>query len=133
MIVADGNLIIYRHVGGTMSSLADAAVVKDADWRTVPLWRFEMTSAVVKMIRVGVLAEAAGRAAMAAAARELLRREVDVPQERALQVALRHGISAYDAQYIALAEIAGVPCVTADAALAKKAPALSILLSEFVK
>src|SRR5205085_12053615 len=70
VIVADGNLIIYRHVGGTMSSLADAAVVKDADWRTVPLWRFEMTSAVVKMIRAGVLAEAAGRAAMAAAARE---------------------------------------------------------------
>ena len=133
MIVADGNLIVYRHVSGPLSARADAAGRKDADWRTAALWRCEMTSALAKMVRGRVLDEAAALSAIAAAGAEMFPRETEVPQDHALRVALRYGISAYDAQYIALAEMLGVPCVTADAALAKKTPALSILLAEFVK
>lgn len=133
MIVADANLIIYRHVQGPLTKLADEAWANDDDWRSAVQWRCEMTSAVVKMIRGGVLEESAAIIAMADAGRDLAERESVIPQDQAMQVALRYGISAYDAQYIALAEILGVTCVTADAALARKTPGVSVLLAQFVK
>lgn len=133
MIVADGNLIVYRHVAGPLTPLPNAARGKDSDWRTAALWRCEMTSAVVKMIRGAVLEESDALAAMAAADAEMADRETSVPQDRAMRVALRYGISAYDAQYIALAEMLGGPCVSADAALIKKTLGLSVLLADFVK
>jgi predicted nucleic acid-binding protein len=133
VIVADASLIIYRHVAGPLTPLAGAARAKDPDWRTAPVWRFEMTSALVKMIRGGVLDEAGALAALAAADAEMTGREVDVPQDRALRDALRYGTSAYDAQYVVVADLLGAPCVTADAALAKKTPGLSTLLADFVQ
>lgn len=133
MIVADANLIIYRHVDGPLTKLADEAWANDPDWRSAVLWRCEMTSAVVKMIRGGVLDESDAVIAMADAGRDLAERESVVPQDHAMRTALRYGISAYDAQYIALAEILGITCVTADAALAKKTPGVSVLLARFVK
>lgn len=132
MIIADANLILYRYLNGPLTPLADAALARDPDWRTTALWRCEFTSAVVKMIRADVLDEAAATAAMNAAAADMVPREVEVPQEQALGAALRHGISAYDAQYIALAEMLGHRCVTADAHLARKTPAISVLLADFV-
>ena len=133
MIVADANLIIYRHVSGPQTPLAAAARRKDPDWRTAALWRFELTSALVTMVRARVLDESSALAALVAADAEMSPRETEVPQDHALRVALARGISAYDAQYVALAEILGVPCVTADTALARKAPGLTVALADFVK
>jgi predicted nucleic acid-binding protein len=113
--------------------LADAARVKDPDWRTVVLWRCEFTSALVKMIRARVLDEPTALTALAAAAADMAPREMDVPHERALRAALRYGISAYDAQYVALAEMWGVSCVTADAALVRKAPGVCVPLADFIR
>ena len=133
MIVADANLIIYRHVDGPLTSLAAACRSRDPDWRTTALWRYEFTSALVKMVRGRILDEGGASAALAAAGADMAGREMDVPQDRAMRVALASGVSAYDAQYLALAEILGVPCVTADASLARKAPALSIRIEDYVK
>jgi len=52
--------------------------------------------------------------------------------ERALKIACAHGITAYDACYVALAEVASAPLVTADAQLASAladAPCEVLMLS----
>lgn len=67
MIVADANLIIYRFVAGPFSAQADAAVRKDPNWRTVPLWRYEFTNALTTMVRNNVLSETDAMTAIAAA------------------------------------------------------------------
>jgi predicted nucleic acid-binding protein len=133
VIVADANVLVYRYVRGPFSSLADAANVKDADWRVPLFWRCEFTSAVLKLVRAGALSEAAALEAIAGASTHLTGREMDVPQDRAMLAALRFGTSAYDAQYVALAEMLGVSCVTADQPLAQKAPAVCVLLDTFVR
>ena len=94
---------------------------------------FEFTSALVKMVRGRLLDEGGASAALAAAETDMAGREIDVSQDRAMRVALTYGVAAYDAQYLALAEILGARCVTADASLARKAPALSILMEDYVK
>lgn len=133
MIVADANLIIYLYVAGPLAAMGKAAWAKDPDWRTAPLWRCELTSAVLKMIRAGVLDEQDAHEAMNNASSEITPREVHASQQRVLRLALQYGISAYDAQYVALAEMLGVPCVTAGAALARKASAFCVPLTDFIK
>ena len=133
MIIADANLIIYRYLRGPLSGLADRVVRKDEDWRTSTLWRVEFASAAVKMIRGGVVGEADAIAAMTLASHEMSTRELHVPQARVIRIAVRHGISAYDAQYAALAEAFGVICVSADATFTRKAPQLVVSISDFVK
>lgn len=133
MIVADANLLVYRYVRGPFSTLADAANAKDPDWRVPPFWRCEFTSALLKMIRGAALAEGDARSAIADAERHMTGRDVPVPQERALLTAARFGTSAYDAQYVTLAEMLGVRCVTADRPLIAKAPSACILLHDFVR
>lgn len=133
MIVADANLIVYRFLKGPFTALSDAAVGKDSDWRTAPLWRYEFTSAVATMIIAKVVDEPTAVAAIGAAGAEMISRELLVPQELALEAAIRYRISAYDAQYIALAEELAVPCVTADVQLAAKVPNVAVLLADFVK
>ena len=46
--------------------------------------------------------------------------------ERALELAVTHGFSAYDASYLALAEARGVQVVTADEKLARRASAAGL-------
>jgi predicted nucleic acid-binding protein len=133
VIIADANLILYRYLNGPLTPLAEVAVARDPDWRTTNLWRCEFTSALVKMIRANVLAEVDALTAMRSAAADMIPREVDVPQDQALRAALQYGISAYDAQYIALAELLGHSCVTADGQLARKTPGVSVLLADFAK
>jgi predicted nucleic acid-binding protein len=133
VIVADANLIIYRYLRGPLSEMADAAVRRDDDWRTSPLWRIEFTSAAVKMIRGGVVDEAEATAALALASREMSPRELHAPQAAVVRLALATGVSAYDAQYAAISERFGIRCVSADASFVKKAAPLAVSLSEFIK
>jgi predicted nucleic acid-binding protein len=133
MIVADANLLVYRYVRGPMSSLADAARAKEGDWRVPPFWKCEFTSAVLKMVRAEALTHAEATTAISDAHAEFASRETVVPQDRALAAALRYGTSAYDAQYVALAEMLNVSCVTADEPLAKKASAVCRLLRDFAR
>lgn len=133
MIAVDANVIVYRYVKGPFTPLAEELLRRDADWRTSSLWRFEFVSALATMLRAKLLNQTQAFNALLAATVEMSPRQMDAPQEQVLLTALRDGISAYDAQYIALAEMLNLRCITADGPLVRKTPARSILLSDFVK
>ena len=56
---------------------------------------------------------------MAAAEAGLAGREHHLPSDRVFAVTERYRMSAYDAEFVALAEILGVPLVTEDRAILK--------------
>ena len=54
--------------------------------------------------------------------------EQDPPASAVLDLTCRHRVSAYDATYIALADLLGVPCVTEDRELLTKFPKRAVPL-----
>ena len=133
MIVVDANVLIYWATEGPQTEAAESLYEKDPDWRTVPLWRYEFTNAMVLMVRKQVIAESKVIETISRAEAFLSPREHDVEQTASLRIALHYQVSGYDAQYVALAEHLKVTCVTADAPLVRKVPSHCSLLADFLK
>jgi predicted nucleic acid-binding protein len=98
---------------------AAEAIVRRGHLTAPSLIAAEVANALRLQVRVGRLASDSAQSAM----RDLLDAEIQlVPIEglarAALAVALELGVSAYDASYIALAELLDLPLVTADRRLA---------------
>lgn len=131
MIVADTNLVSYLLIDGEHTEGARAVWGVDADWRLPPLWRAEFLSVLTLSTRVGVLDRAGALLVWRRATALFGSREIDPSGESVLAAALRDGISAYDAQFVALAEHLGVPLVTADKALLRARPDLARSIRAF--
>ena len=60
-------------------------------------------------------------------------REYRVSSERVFELVVQSKCTAYDCEYVALAEELGVPLVTADKQLLKAFPKIAVSLAGFVK
>lgn len=131
MIVVDANVIVYLVIDGPLTAAAQHLAIRDPEWVTCPLWRYELCSAAVTMVRAGVLDEDKAKDAMRAAAQLMEGRERLPLQGEVLDAAIQYDISAYDAQYIALARPNHVKCITSDKPLLRKTTGITVALSAF--
>ena len=122
MIVVDSNIIAYCWVNGPLTALAQRIRVKDPDWHVPILWRSEMRSILAGYFRdrslsreeVAIIADATESA--------LAGNEHLVASARVLDIVSESRLSAYDAEFVALAISLSVPLVTADKAILKAFP-----------
>lgn len=117
MIVVDSNVIAYCWIHGDRSEAAHRLRRLDAEWHAPVLWRSELRNILMGYRRDGSLDAVQIRQIVAAAEARLAGREHHVPSDRVLAVAEQSRLSAYDAEFVALAEILGVPLVTEDRAI----------------
>jgi predicted nucleic acid-binding protein len=122
MIVVDSNVIAYCWIHGEQTTLAHRLRRLDPDWHAPVLWRSELRNILTGYRRDGSLTEEQVRRIMAAAEAGLTGREHHLPSDRVFAVTERHRLSAYDAEFVALAEILGVPLVTEDRAILRCCP-----------
>ena len=122
MIVVDSNVIAYCWIHGQRTALAHRLRRVDPDWHAPVLWRSELRNILVGYRRDGSLTEVQVRRIMAAAEAALAGREHYLPSDRVFAVTERHRLSAYDAEFVALAEVLGVPLVTEDRTILKSWP-----------
>ena len=120
MIVADTNLIVYLLVQGTFTSGARAVYQKDPDWAAPLLWRSEFRNVLVRSLRRGLLSLDDALSVMEEAEELMGAREHQSPSSLMLRLAADSGCSAYDCEFVALAQELGVPLVTADQVLIEK-------------
>ena len=107
MIVADANVILYALTPGERTSSAREAL-EGADGVAVPrLWRLEIANALAVMVRRRLLTRKEATQAFAGALATFSSREHEVALDAALRIALESGLSAYDAEYVALARELG--------------------------
>ena len=131
MIVVDVNIIAYFLIEGEKTSSARNLLRREPDWRLPALWRHEYLNVLATFARNG--------GATTAEVLSLWRRGVEwlgpleqgVNMESALVLAAGNRISAYDAQYIVLAQQLQTLCVTEDQRLLKTFPALTRTMRAF--
>ena len=122
MIVVDSNVIAYCWIHGERTALAHRLRRVDPDWHAPVLWRSELRNILTGYRRDGSLNDGQVRQIMAAAEAGLTGREHHLPSERVFQVTERSRLSAYDAEFVALAEILGARLVTEDRAILASFP-----------
>ena len=131
MIVVDVNVVAYLLIAGDKTELAQQAWAKDPQWRLPSLWRHELLNVLAAYVRSGGAAADDAVAIWRRAIALLGSEEEQPPMEQALLLAAEHQISAYDAQYVALALTHRLPLISEDRALQRKFPEVVLSLQEF--
>ena len=131
MIVVDTNVIAYLVIPGEQTELAVAASLHDRHWLAPPHWRRELRNVLATWMRVRGLPLQTALAAYEAADAIVTDAEVEPTTEECLLMAARGGVSAYDAEFVWVAEASGVRLVTADARLVRAFPDRVISLERF--
>jgi predicted nucleic acid-binding protein len=130
VIVVDTNLVAYAVLPGARTAAALALAEREPVWVAPGLWRHEMRNVLVTLMRVRGLALDGALAVLAAAESLVADAEVEPSNEQRLRMAARGGVSAYDAEFVCVAEALGVPLVSADRRLARAFPGHVLSLEE---
>ena len=131
MIVADNSVLVYFWLPSAFAEWAEAAKAQDGVWAAPVLWRAEFRNVLAGYLRKKLLTEAEANAAYLNAQKDLGAQEFTVPTERILKLVLASDCTAYDCEYVALAQDLNVPLVTADPLLVRAFPKTAVALEKF--
>jgi len=131
VIVVDTNVLVYLFLPGESTADARAALARDPVWAAPLLWRSEFRNALALYLRQKHLALDDALLLQAAAEERMAGRAYDTDSEAVLRFAADSGRSAYDCEFVALAEALGVPLVTSDRQLLASFPATAVGLASF--
>ena len=132
MIVVDTNIIGYLYLTAERSSQAEQALLKDPLWSAPLLWRSEFRNVLALYMRKKLLRLADAQQIMAEAMLLMQGREYEVPSHQVLSLVDRSGCSAYDCEFVALAEDLGIQLVTCDKQIINQFSGIAIALEEYI-
>jgi predicted nucleic acid-binding protein len=125
MIVVDTNVIAYLWLPGERTAAAERLLKADPDWNAPLLWRSEFRNVLGGCLRRGdVRLETAVQIADAAEG-QLRGREFLVPSAQVLARVEESDCSAYDCEFVVLAQELGVALVTSDEMVLRSFPAFT--------
>jgi len=133
VIVVDTNIICYRWIPTSHSPDTDKALAKDPDWIAPLLWHSEFRNALAGAIRQKLITLDVANNVMGKAEWHFASREFAVSSRAVLNLVASSGCSAYDCEFVALAEEQRVPLITADRQILRDFPRTAISLERFVR
>jgi predicted nucleic acid-binding protein len=125
VIVVDANVLVYLWLKESYADTAAALLSDDPQWIAPLLWRSEFRNVVVGALRRKMISRETALAAIDGAEQQMDGNERIVDSRDVLRLAAQSRCSAYDCEYVALAEAAGVPLVTNDAQILKEFPSIA--------
>jgi predicted nucleic acid-binding protein len=131
MIVVDTNIIGYLFLTSDRSLQAEQAFRKDPVWVAPLLWRSEFRNVLALFLRQALLSLEDAHQIMDEAMRLMRGMEYEVTSLRVLSLVASSSCSAYDCEFVALAQDLAVPVVTADRQVLDQFPETSISLDAF--
>ncbi len=131
MIVVDTNVIVYLYLPSRFTAAAQAALIKDPHWVAPHLWRSEMRNVLSRYVAQQQLMLDLAIAIMQEAEALLRENEYDVNSVQVLQLAAASGCSAYDCEFVALAQNFGVSLVTMDKQILRTFSQTAVALDRF--
>ncbi len=128
MIVVDTNVMVYLLLGGEHGEDAALLFERDPEWAAPVILTSELRNVLLGYVRRGDLTADQANAMCDDASEVLRGRTATVASGQVLDVALECGLSAYNAEFVALARTLGVPLVTLDGAMLRDAGDVAVSL-----
>ena len=132
MIVVDTNIIGYLYLTSERSKQAEQALEKDPRWAAPLLWRIEFRSVLAQYLRRKLLSLETAQQIMGEATSLMLGHEYNVASTRLLELVAVSSCSAYDCEFVALAQDLDIPLVTVDQQVLNQFPTVAESLDDFV-
>ena len=126
MIVVDANIISYLILKSPFSKDCGELFLWDSQWIAPRLWRHEVSNVLVTYERRKIIDRKEALLAFKDSEAIIGENEYDIQIERRMSVAASTQCSAYDSQYIALAEDLNVYLFTYDKKILSMNPQLAL-------
>ena len=133
MIVVDSNIVAALSLTTMLTSKTEQVEQRDPVWIVPVLWRYEFQNILATAIKTMQITAEEAFAVWERVAAILMKNESEPSPEEVIRLVAQHGITAYDAQFIALAIEMGIYCVTEDTELQEKFPEVAISMDHFLK
>ena len=133
MIVVDTNVLAYFWIPGDFTELAEELIKKDPKWIVPPLWRSEFRNVLACHIRRKDFPLVRAQEIMRNVEDHMQGAEFQVPSIQVLDLVGHSRSSAYDCEFVALAQEMNLPLVTADKALINEFPRIAKNIKNFVE
>ena len=131
MIVADANLLFALLVEGEGTQAATDVFSRDPDWVGPLLIRSELRNILATLMRRRRIDFDEALLAMDEAERQLDENEIPVNSLDVLSLSARSGCTAYDCEYVALAQTLRIPLVTRDKQVLAAFPGIAVSPERF--
>ena len=122
MIVVDSNVLAYLYLPGECTAAAEQLLEADPDWHAPVLWRSEFRNILAGALRRNTLTLEQACAIVQEAESLLEGAEHEPASAQVLALVHASDCSAYDCEFIALAQTLGTRLVTMDGRLLKSFP-----------
>ncbi|MGH9949230.1 MAG: type II toxin-antitoxin system VapC family toxin [Pyrinomonadaceae bacterium] len=132
MIVVDTNVIAYLLIDGDRTQLAEQVRKSDSEWVAPILWRSEMRNLLMLYVRRGVTLFGDAKLIMTKAESQLSGNEYDISSLGVIELAYKSGCTAYDCEFVAVAEQLGVNLVTSDKKILAAFSDIAVSMADFV-
>ena len=130
MIVVDVNVLAYLLIPGKHTGGAELLLEADSMWAAPRLWRSEFRNILATYLRSNLIQLTDAAALFQRASDIIGNEEYEVETSDVLRLSQQSKCSAYDCEYVALADFLDLDFVTADIKLAKAFPMRARLLSD---
>jgi predicted nucleic acid-binding protein len=129
VIVVDSNVVAYLYLPGEHTAKAEALLEQDPDWAAPVLWRSEFRNILAGYLRRKTLTFDQACSLQNEAEGLLAGSEFEVDSKAVLELVRDSHCSAYDCEFIALANKLQVKLVTMDAKLLRAFPKRTLSLA----
>lgn len=133
MIVVDTNIIAYLYITGEKSLQAEQLLSFDSCWRAPLLWKSEFRNVLSLYLRKDMLSFDEVLMIIQQAERLLDDNEYKISSTHIMQLVNSSTCSAYDCEFVALAQYLETVLITADKKILREFPSIAKSLDSYLK
>ena len=130
MIVVDTNIITYLHLPTAYTQFAEQLLFLESEWAAPYLWRSEFRSVLALYMRKGLMTYESALQAQRQAESLIRHHEYSLSSFDILSVINNSTCSAYDCEFVALAQKLHKKLVTEDKKILKEFPETALSLKQ---
>ncbi len=132
MIVVDTNIVSYLYISGDHSQQSEDLLSSDSNWVAPILWRSEFRSVLTQYFRKNLLNIDEILLIIQQAEKLLHDHEYEISSTHIMQLVINSQCSAYDCEFVALAQYLDIPFITADKKILREFPNIAKSVNSFL-